>query len=208
MADYLEKNDYPAWLEPSSDFYENEGFSYKDYEKWGDDVKVELIDGIVYMMSSPGERHQWIVSEFHGQLWNELKDKKCQVYSDLDVRLFYHENKLDKTVVRPDVMVVCDEKKVLGKKTCEGAPDFIIEVLSAGTAGKDFFEKKMQYEKAGVKEYWIVGKDKVYQYVLVDGSYFERFVHITKDLKLPVGVLGGCLIDFSRIMARYGQHEK
>ena len=36
-----------------------------------------------------------------------------------------------------DLMVVCDESKVMDKMNCEGVPDFILEVVSKNSAGKD-----------------------------------------------------------------------
>ena len=55
-------------------------FTYKDYKTWGDDIRVELIDGLVYMMASPGEWHQWVLGNLFAQLSNFLKGKKCTPY--------------------------------------------------------------------------------------------------------------------------------
>lgn len=60
-----------------------------------------------------------------------------------------------KTVVQPDIVVVCDESK-LDEKGCNGAPDLIVEITSPSTAQKDKLHKFNLYEKYGVKEYWIV----------------------------------------------------
>lgn len=35
------------------------------------------------------------------------------------------------TIVQPDLMIVCDKDKLDGKR-CNGAPDFIIEIVSPG----------------------------------------------------------------------------
>ena len=59
------------------------------------------------------------------------------------------------TVVQPDISVICDPAK-LDNRGCRGAPDFIIEILSPATAGKDQIQKVALYEKHGVKEYWLV----------------------------------------------------
>lgn len=59
------------------------------------------------------------------------------------------------TVVQPDVFVVCDATK-LDARGVRGAPDFVVEVLSPATAARDHVEKKRAYERAGVREYWIV----------------------------------------------------
>ena len=68
------------------------------------------------------------------------------------MKLFYTEDESDVTVVRPDIIIVCDVTKVLGKKNCEGPPDFILEIMSDSSKKRDFETKKTEYEKAGVKE--------------------------------------------------------
>jgi Uma2 family endonuclease len=72
----------------------------------------------------------------------------------------------DHDVVQPDVFVVCDERKI-SDQNIRGAPDLVVEVLSPATAGKDRWEKKHLYERAGVLEYILVDPD---------GQYVERFV--------------------------------
>ena len=180
------------WLEslPSGDF------SYEDYESWPEDFRVELDDGMPYMMSSGDAWHSWMIIELGGQLRNHLLGKKCTPYAEYDVRLFYEQDKSDKTVYRPDLMVVCDEIKTKGQKNCQGAPDFVIEIISEHSQDRDLGRKKRMYEKALVKEYWVVGPDKLYKFILEGSKYKETVLDITRDLKQPVSCLEGCIIDF------------
>jgi Uma2 family endonuclease len=57
--------------------------------------------------------------------------------------------------VQPDISIVCDEEK-LDEKGCIGAPDMIIEVISPGTSSRDNILKRALYEKAGVREFWLL----------------------------------------------------
>lgn len=201
LADNYENKKLPAWLRflpPDPD-----GFTYKEYETWDDDIRVELIDGMVYMMSSSDEWHQWVSMEILRQLGNQLQGKKCTPYSEFDVRLFYQEDKSDKTVVRPDIIVVCDESKVMGKKNCEGAPDFVIEILSEYSRGRDYIDKKNKYEQAGVKEYWIVSRYKLHIFNLIEGIFNETEKTIHRELNQPVSCLENCFIDFQGMVDRY-----
>ena len=61
----------------------------------------------------------------------------------------------DKNYYVPDAMIVCDRSKI-HHDGIHGAPDLVVEVLSRGTYRNDRGRKKDIYEKAGVKEYWIV----------------------------------------------------
>ncbi|MEC1697403.1 Uma2 family endonuclease [Schinkia azotoformans] len=87
-----------------------------------------------------------------------LRDKSCEVYfAPFDVHLF-SENKDDKDVldvVQPDLTVICDKSK-LDDHGCNGSPDFILEILSPSNTNYDRWTKYKTYEKAGVREYWIV----------------------------------------------------
>jgi len=66
-------------------------------------------------------------------------------------------------VVEPDITIVCDSSK-LDEKGCKGSPDLVIEILSPSTGKNDKLIKFNKYEKAGVKEYWIVEPDQKWFY--------------------------------------------
>ena len=200
--EYLKKKKkYPSWLKASAPFG---GYTYKEYKTWDDNIRVELVDGIVHMMAAPDEWHQWVSGNICRQLGNQLEGRKCTPYAaPFDVRLFYKIDETDKTVYQPDVFVVCDESKIKGLKYCKGAPDFIIEILSEHSEGRDFSEKKKNYEKAGVKEYWVVGMNELHIFLSEDGKYEETSIMITRELKQAVSCLDGCVIDFKQMVDRY-----
>ena len=181
-------------------------FTYGDYASRDEEVRYELIDGIAYMMAPPGRWHQLVVGELHGQLWDWLKDKPCEVYvAPFGVRLFAppgEDDITDQTVVEPDVLVVCDTEKLSDGKACRGAPDFVVEVISESTRGKDFGIKKNRYREAGVAEYWLVEKDAVYRNLLVGGEYRETVHAMDEGLELEVGVLPGCTVHFRRMAGK------
>jgi len=184
---------YPGWLKrlPA------DGFTYKDYLAWDDGIRVELLDGLVYMMAGASERHQDRVLDLGSQLKNYLKDKPCKVFiAPFDVRLFPKEYDLDKTVVQPDILVVCDKEKLSDGKACKGAPDFIIEIMSENTEAHDRITKKKLYEEAGVREYWIVAENILNKYVLLNGKYHGVDMDIIQDKNIPVEILSGCMIKF------------
>ena len=137
----------------------DERFTYGDYLTWDDDERWELIDGIPYNMSpAPRVVHQGILVQLVRRFANYLDGKSCRVFAaPFDVRLPEYDESDDQvgTVVQPDLSVICDRRK-LDDAGCRGAPDLIVEILSPGTAHKDLKVKFDRYERAGVKEYWIV----------------------------------------------------
>lgn len=129
-------------------------YTLKDYYALPEDVRVELIDGVIYDLGAPYILHQDYVLEIARQLSNQIKERKgkCKVWvAPVDVQLDCD----DKTIVQPDVLVLCDLDKQK-KKVIYGAPDFVLEVLSPSTRKKDLTIKNRKYLNAGVREYWIV----------------------------------------------------
>lgn len=133
--------------------------SYGDYRHWPEELRYELIDGVAYAMApAPSLRHQDVLGEIFRQVANSLRAGPCRPFiAPFDVRLPRGgevDDQID-TVVQPDLSVVCDRSR-LDERGCRGAPDWIVEVLSPTTAGHDQILKRDVYERAGVREYWLV----------------------------------------------------
>lgn len=64
-------------------------------------------------------------------------------------------NKDNRNYVEPDISVIYDKTK-LDEKGCNGAPDWIIEIVSPATQKMDYGVKLFKYRTAEVREYWIV----------------------------------------------------
>ena len=174
-------------------------YTYSDYVSWDDDIRYELINGIAYMLAAPSQTHQTICSELHLQIGNFLKGKPCKVFfAPFDVRLNAADG--DDIVVQPDLLVVCDMSKLDGK-ACVGAPDMIIEVISPSTARQDRLVKLQIYQKAGVREYWIVDVETktVQVFTLKNGEYTVQAYADTDAA--PVHVLEDCTLNLPEVFA-------
>ena len=179
-------------------------FTYNDYKLWPEDVHAEIIDGQVYLMAAPNDRHAHIQMVISAQLYNYFADKTCVVRTaKFGVRLAYEESGLDTTTVEPDILIVCDRSKILNKPECQGTPDFILEIVSKGEAKKDLKIKKERYERAGVKEYWVIDQTKLHIFILTDNKYVETVKTLSTDLKQPLALFNDCVIDFQRIADMY-----
>ncbi len=170
-------------------------YTVKDYESLPEDQRVELIDGVFYDMAAPSYPHQIIGGSLYAQLLafrNGRKGPCVPLIAPADVQL----DRDEKTIVQPDVMIVCDRSKILRQRVF-GAPDFIVEVLSPSTRKKDMNLKMMKYSAAGVREYWLVDPDSR-QVVVYDLEHDGIPVIYSFADRVPVLVWGGeCSIDFS-----------
>lgn len=172
-------------------------YTLEDYYALPDERRVELIDGVVYDMSSPTSVHQILAAEIWQQIKSYINKKRgtCIPFvSPLDVQL----NCDNTIIVQPDVLVVCDRSKVRNRCIC-GAPDFIVEILSKATKKKDMFIKTEKYMNAGVREYWVVDPDRK-QIIVYDFEHDEYPLIYGFDAKVPVFIFGGeCMVDFAQI---------
>jgi Uma2 family endonuclease len=124
----------------------------------------------------------------------------------MDVRLPENGETADDkitTVVCPDIIVVCDESKLSDDRCCTGAPDLVVEIASPSTSHYDMHRKYELYERHGVLEYWIVEPVEHWIRVFtrgVDGKYGDGVLYEAGTV--PVGILGGELIELSDIFKR------
>lgn len=133
-------------------------YTIEDYHAWPEEERIELIDGVIYVMEAPGIVHQRLAGKmfFAIQSFFNKKGGECiPLISPIDVRLDCD----DKTMVQPDLIILCDRDKIKSWGIM-GAPDFILEILSPSTRRKDCIKKLQKYSDAGVKEYWIIDPGK------------------------------------------------
>ena len=185
---------------------EKERYTFADVLTWPDGERAELIDGEVILMApAPSRGHQEISGEVFRQLANYLEGKKCKVYhAPFDVRLFEKDGDTPEdvnTVVEPDITIVCDHSK-LDDRGCKGAPDMVVEVLSPSTQRHDRLVKRGLYQRAGVREYWIVDPDSstVQVFLQRDGSLQLHEVYDRQGVA-KVNVLDGCFIELSKVFS-------
>ncbi len=119
-----------------------------------DGQRAELIDGQMYLMAPPNRIHQKLVNRLSQTITNyiDFKHGNCEVYP-APFAVFLTED--DRNYVEPDISVICDKDK-LNDKGCNGAPDWVIEIISPSTSRMDYGIKLFKYRTAGVREYWIV----------------------------------------------------
>jgi len=181
--------------------------TYADYRTWPENVRYELIDGRALLMTpAPSLDHQTLAFEIGRQLGNALEGKPCRVLlAPIDVLLNVAKTGSDDavdTVVQPDVLVVCDPRKLV-RHGVRGAPDWVLEVSSPASASHDQIVKLAAYEKAGVREYWIAHPtDRLLSIYLHDGTAYRRPQILEMVGETPVHVLPGVAIRSEPIVSR------
>ena len=169
-------------------------YSYADYITWRLDEAVELIKGKIMLMSpAPNVGHQTIERNLIIDMGTYFRGKKCKVFpAPFDVRLYDRKksilaNKDIHSVVQPDVCVICNPD-ILDKQGCNGAPDWIIEILSKGNSKKEMQLKFALYQENGVTEYWIVypNDQAIHQFVLDENQRYQlKAMYTDDDVAIP-----------------------
>lgn len=129
-------------------------FTIDDIFSLPDGQRAELIDGVIFDMAAPSRLHQRIITKVSSRVdqYITAEGGNCEVYvSPFAVILDQDED----TYVEPDLCVICDPAR-LSERGCEGAPDWVVEVVSKSSRELDYYIKLVKYCAAGVRVYWIV----------------------------------------------------
>lgn len=145
-------------------------------------TRAEVLNNILYISPSPFYEHQQLVTLLTGKLWTQIETTKSGVLLVAPFDVYLEEQM---SAVQPDILFISNKNKKILKEDgyAHGAPDLIIEILSKDE-NRDRTIKKDIYEKAGVKEYFIIDpktkmaecfvlKNKKYQHVYSRKKYFH-----------------------------------
>jgi Uma2 family endonuclease len=155
--------------------------TYDDFLLFPDDgQRHELIDGEHYVTPSPASKHQRIVWNLNGLLYQYLHEHPVgkAFGAPLDVVLSHFD------VVAPDMLFISAERasKVLTDDNVQGAPDLVVEIGSPSTRKRDETIKRRLYERFGVAEYWVIDPEldaiKIYRRT---GDRYERAAELTLE---------------------------
>ena len=172
------------------------------YEK--STLRMELINGEIYLLASPNIGHQEILGGLHLIFHEYFKGKKCRVFlAPFDVH-FRKKDIKEPDVMQPDVLVACDvEGNVNGKGKYMGTPALVIEILSDSTRSKDMIDKLNTYRLSGVKEYWVVDpkREQILIYEFIDCE-IDCFLSYGKGSIAQSIAFTGLLADVDELFGR------
>ena len=159
-----------------------------------DGTRAELIDGKLYYIPTPTRTHQKITGEMYlaAAAYIKAHHKECEVYiAPFGVYL----NGDDSIYVEPDLSIIRDTSR-LSERGCMGAPDWIIEVVSAPSRKTDYAVKLNKYRQSGVREYWIVDPSMrtVLTYVFDDDKNVEDADLYPFEAEIESSLFEGLLI--------------
>jgi Uma2 family endonuclease len=164
--------------------------TYEDYVLFPEDgQRHEIIDGEHYVSPAPTPKHQRVSMRLSVRIGGFVEQHKLgeAFASPIDVLLSRHD------VLQPDLLFISNERAaILKDKNIQGAPDLVVEILSASTRHLDERIKLARYELLGVSEYWIVDPlaDRVHVF-RPEGDAFRKAAELTDGDVLTTPLLPG-----------------
>ena len=160
-----------------------------------DGERAELLDGKIYYMALPDTRHQMLVSDFIYRIRDHISRNhgECVVFP-APFAVFINQD--ERNYVEPDISVICDKNKITDRG-CNGAPDWVIEIVSPSSKTMDYIRKCTLYEAAGVREYWIV--DPKERMVMVYDFAQGTLKQYAFSERVKAGIYEDLFLDFGEV---------
>ncbi len=146
-------------------------FTYEDYLGFPEDGKRhELIEGEHYVTPAPLTKHQRISANLLAHIHHHCQHTNAGLVLAAPTDVVFAEA----DVVQPDLVFITKTRQhIVTRENIQGAPDFIVEILSDSTRRRDERTKRTLYERYQVAEYWIIDPEletvKIFR--LKDGRY-------------------------------------
>ena len=151
-------------------------WTYADYCRIpADRNRHEIIDGRHFVNPAPSPYHQLVSIRLGHQLMTLITDRGRGIVLDAPIDVHLGPG----TVVQPDLVVLRPRSRcIIGDRKLTGAPDLLIEILSPSNRNYDRRTKRNRYERAGVREFWLVDPEAhlVEQLLLRRGTYAAPLV--------------------------------
>ena len=123
------------------------------YRMLPEGTRCEVIFNELIMAPSPSWEHQSLLIRLTARLFQFLSESQVGELCTAPFDVYFEELQ---SVVQPDLFVVLNERKgIIQKNGVHGVPDVVVEIISTNRS-YDTQRKRSLYEKAGVKEYFLI----------------------------------------------------
>lgn len=162
------------------------------YHMLPEGTRCEVIFNTLIMSPSPTFSHQRLLSDLHALFYSSLKVSNSGrvILAPFDVYLENYES-----VVQPDLFIILNENlHLIQNDGYYGAPDIIIEILSQNKS-YDTQRKRSLYEKAGVKEYFMIDPENK-KTILLTLNSLGVYEQTYEDIGMLKSALLSCSLSF------------
>lgn len=191
------KDGEPAW--EAAYLHPPQGrWSEAEFLRFHTNRMAELVNGRLELLPKPNLNHQRILRLLLGLVEKAMPPGGTALFAPLPSRLF------PGTIREPDLLYIAPENRPEADVEYPRRLDLVMEIVSGGTEARkrDYVDKRLDYAKAGIAEYWIVDPDECRVTVLSlhDGQYNE-FGCFTSGQTASGNLLPGLVVDINRLMS-------
>lgn len=165
----------------------------EEFVAWCDeDTKAEWVNGEVIVMTPANTKHVRVSNFLLVLLWTYARRKRLGEVMAGDETIRFDALKQRRV---PDLLFVTAARSaIVTPSHIEGPPDLILEVVSPDSSARDWRDKYLAYEAAGVQEYWIVDPmaQRVQAYTLGEDKRYTLIPE--RDGKIRSAVLAGFVL--------------
>jgi Uma2 family endonuclease len=201
----LPKDFEPAWdlvslYPPQGEWTEGDYLSF--VERVDTNRLIELVDGRIEVLPVPTEEHQDIILFLLDTLRAFIKPRKLGkvTFAGLRVRL------RSRNFRQPDVVFLSKKNEAKrGNRFWKGA-DLAMEVVSEDDPDRDYVEKRREYARAAIREYWIVDpRDRTITLLVLRGRSYTRQGVYRDGQRVSSVLLSGLAVDVSSVFDAAGE---
>ncbi|MEJ7593472.1 MAG: Uma2 family endonuclease [Planctomycetaceae bacterium] len=179
-------NGEPAW-EVAYMLPVQGSWSEEDFLKFHTNRMAELVNGRLEILPMPTLKHQRILRWLLGMFEGAAPGGSTTLFAPLPTRLF------PGTIREPDLLYIAPENAPGPDVDYPTHIDLALEIVSPGKDARqrDYEDKRVDYARAAISEYWIVDplENQVTVLVLQDSIYTEhgvfRIGDVASGLLLP-----------------------
>lgn len=155
-------------------------WTYEEYRQLDDGNRYEVIGGELIMSPAPSSIHQKVSRDLEWIIWQFVKEKSLGEIYHAPIDVVFNEGTAGEETVQPDILfIAAANAQIIKPRGIFGAPDLIVEIISASSEYRDMVVKRAIYEKNRVAEYWLVNPymKSITVLALTEKGTYELFAH-------------------------------
>ena len=156
-------------------------YTFEEYLAWPGTERVEWVDGEIIVMAAASIRHQLLASFLLTVLNLYVKHQALGIVLGSDTAMKLDAQRRGR---EPDVLFIRQDRvQLLRENHLDGPADMVVEIVSPESIGCDRGDKFIEYEAAGIPEYWYLDPQRQEaEFYRLDAHGRYRLAPVTEGL--------------------------
>lgn len=172
-------------------------WSEEDFLKFHSTQMAELAEGRLEILPMPNLKHQRLLKMLLGLLEAAAPPQSLVLFAPLPTKLF------PGTIREPDLLYISPDDLPPSDAEYPSKIDLAMEIVSDGAEARkrDYEDKRLDYAKAGVAEYWIVDPlDQAVTVLVLAGKQYIELGRFVSGQTARGKLLSNLMVDVAALM--------